>query len=114
MKPTILAALCLLAYFNSASVSAADREDVCVHYAANYGWSKGYQVTATIETGTELNQATRTYNFQAFDKYVVIFWDQDQVSVIKMRAPFFLGPIDALGEDQQGRQWHVSNSSFCP
>jgi hypothetical protein len=43
---------------------------------------KTYHVTATTTTGSELNQATHSHNYNSLSRYVVIFWAQDRASVI--------------------------------
>jgi len=93
-------------------VNASDRTTVCAHYAANYGWSDGYKVEATVSSGAELNHATGSFNYSPFDKYVVIFWSADQASVIKLDAPY-LSAIETEGEDQQGRRWKVAETDLC-
>jgi hypothetical protein len=42
---------------------------------------KTYHVTATTTTGSELNQATHSHNYNSLSRYVVIFWAQDKASV---------------------------------
>ena len=91
---------------------ASEKATVCARYEAQYGWSKGYKVEATITSGTELNRATRTFDYDSLSKYVVIFWDQDEVTVIKMSWPY-LGPIAQQGEDQRGVKWEVSKTTIC-
>ena len=91
---------------------AAEKETVCAKYRADYGWSKGYKVEATILKGGELNQATRTFNYNSLSTYVVIFWDKDQASVIEMNWPY-LSPIGQEGEDQRGIKWEIAKTTIC-
>lgn len=88
----------------------AERVDVCAHYAVNYGWSDGHKVQATLTSGSDLNRATSSFNYNAFSKYVVIFWDQGQASVIELDSPW-LTYFDTEGKDQQGRAWKVAKTS---
>ncbi|WP_108472861.1 hypothetical protein [Rhodanobacter thiooxydans] len=103
-----LVALPLLA----GTVHASERATVCAKYAVNYGWSSGYKVEATIARGNELNQSTHTLNYNGLSTYVVIFWAQDQASVIEMSFPY-LGPVEQEGTDQEGKRWTVAKSNFC-
>lgn len=97
----------------SLSAGAAEREQVCAKYAANYGWSKGYDVQATIYSGDELNARTGTFKYRGFSTYVVIFWQEGQASIIQMDHSF-LGFADSPGQDQEGRRWAISTgNTFC-
>lgn len=107
-----------LADYNSAaysgSQSSTSSETVCVKYRTESGWSKAYQVTGTVIKGTELNSRTGTYNYSPYSTYVVVFWDEDQDSVLEL--DFYSGSISAYGQsatDQQGRTWQVSQTSYC-
>lgn len=91
---------------------AAEREAVCAKYRAEYGWSNGYKVEATILKGHELNQATRTINYTSYSTYVVIFWDKDQASIIEMDFPY-LGPVGQEGKDQRGIKWEIAKTNIC-
>jgi hypothetical protein len=46
---------------------------------------KTHHVTAITTTGSELNQATHSHNYNSLSRYVVIFWAQDKASVIDCR-----------------------------
>lgn len=85
---------------------AAEQVDICAQYTST---GKSYHVTATSETGAELNQATQTFNYNSFGQYIVIFWTQNQASVIEMLGVFG-GPtyIPNSGTDQEGRTWQIS------
>lgn len=84
---------------------ATEQMEVC----AKEGAGKSYKVQATLATGQELNTATRTLNYTAWSKYVVIFWQQNQASVIELDFPF-LNALGTDGHDQQGRRWTVSDN----
>jgi hypothetical protein len=111
MKGIALFSLLVLLLLAS-SAHAGDRATVCAKYATNYSWSAGYKVEATIVRGSELNQSTHTFNYSAFSTYVVIFWAQDQASVIEMSSPY-LGPFEQDGTDQEGKKWRVAKTDFC-
>ena len=103
----------LLVLIISVSSFAAERTTVCAKYRKDYGWSKGYQVEATVIRGTELNQKTGTFDYDGFATYVVIFWAEGEASIIRMSFPP-LGAIPMEGEDKQGRKWQISKSMMLP
>jgi hypothetical protein len=47
--------------------------------------AKTHHVTAITTTGSKLNQATHSHNYNSLSRYVVIFWAQDKASVIDCR-----------------------------
>ncbi|MFY7926913.1 MAG: hypothetical protein ACOVN5_13975 [Aquidulcibacter sp.] len=83
---------------------------VCAKYL---GTGKSYRVEAQIMKGRELNRRTKSYDFEAYSKYVVIFWSEENVSIIKL--DFSSGPsaYPSPGTDQRGYKWEVSTSSVC-
>jgi len=110
MKALLALAVLLLATFPALG---SERVTVCAKYRADYGWSKGYKVEATVTKGSELNRATRSYDYTSYSTYVVIFWDRDEVSVIEMDWPT-LSHMGTEGEDKRGVKWEISKStSFC-
>lgn len=104
--------VCVLLIGFSQGVSAAERFKGCVRYETQEGWSQGYKVEATKLSGSELNTATRSYRFEGFATYVTVWWNQDEVTIIKMDYPY-LSAIESEGIDQQGRHWRVAKTSFC-
>ena len=96
----------------SSLLHASERVQVCAKYRASYGWSDGYKVTATKIKGGELNRATQSWDYDGFATYIVIFWDSDQASIIKMDWPN-LSAMGTEGEDKRGVRWEVSTSSYC-
>jgi hypothetical protein len=93
-------------------VIAAERVDVCAKYETNGGWSSGYKVSANVMKGTELNAATRSFNYNSFSTYIVIFWAKEEASVIEMDWPY-LSAIGQGGKDQQGRKWEIAKTAVC-
>lgn len=91
---------------------ASERIEICAKYRTSSGWSDVYKVEATMTTGSELNQATSGFNYQSFDRYVVIFWDKDEASVIQMESPFDTF-MEQTGYDQQGREWQIKKGTVC-
>lgn len=105
----------VLAFLGLVAMSPAygkERAEVCAKYRTANGWSQAYKVDATIMKGYELNQSTSSYNYQAYDTYVVIFWAQDEASVIQMESPY-VTYMDEAGYDQQGRAWQIHKGTFC-
>lgn len=92
----------------SAVCVASERIEIC----AKQGRGKGYQVPATLIDGSELNSKTNTVRFTSFAKYVVIFWDEGQASIIELDLPY-LSILGTDGRDQEGRKWQISTSSIC-
>jgi hypothetical protein len=103
----------ILVYLISAGAAHATehREHVCAKYVST---GKAYQVDAIVASGTDLNNATHTFNYDAFETYAVIFWAQGQASVIKLEFSFGnISPFGSDGTDQEGHRWNVSTSSLC-
>jgi hypothetical protein len=108
----LLLAIMLSGFLNFAS--ALEEQVVCVKYKTQIGWSKGYQVEGKVMKGSELNTATSSFDYNSLSTYVVIFWDQDEVSILEL--DFYFGSISVIGDnatDQIGREWKVSSSSLC-
>ena len=107
-------ALGLLLAISPAVARANERVDICAEYS-NTG--KSYHVNAISTTGSELNQATNSFNYNMLSHYIVIFWGPGQASVIEMAGVFY-GPmyIASEGTDQEGRSWEISAYSpiSCP
>jgi hypothetical protein len=96
------------------SAQGEERVDVCAVYSDT---GRTYHVNAIFATGSDLNQTTHTFNYNVLGRYIVIFWAQNQASVIQMNA-LFGGPsyISSIGFDQEGRSWQISAYSplVCP
>ncbi len=85
--------------------------EVCAEYK-NTG-SK-YRMEATVIDGSELNREWNTYDFASFSKYVLLFWADDQMSIIKLDYSFGIGAFGSDGVDQRGYEWNISTSTmFC-
>ena len=99
---------------SSYSNNNAHRQNVCVKYKKRHGWSKGYKVQGTIIKGSELNRKTGSYKYNSYSTYVVVFWDNDEASVLEL--DYYYGSISGVGvsaKDQRKRPWEVSSSSIC-
>lgn len=108
----------------SLSLSAKCRKDISVKYTTQYSWSKYYQVEGFFESGYELNNATRTYNYDMYATYCVIFWEEGEVSIIKLSNMMICGTDvtcscventygDLQGIDQRGISWKICTSPYC-
>ncbi len=75
-------------------------------------------------SGTELNRATKTFNYQGFSTYAIIFWDRSQASVIRITSFTGCGievkksciankVTNLKGEDQQERIWEICTRDYC-
>lgn len=118
MKQLLLGIVLLALIIAYPPAMASYREACTVRYETESGWSSGYQVECIYLTGAELNSATATFNYQAFDTYAVVFWKQNEASVIRLKGYFVCG-MEATGQcasmsympvkgtDQQGRTWKV-------
>lgn len=107
-----------IAFFLSFSAHAYEVRNVCAKYQTNYAWSKSHATTTQIYKGNELNRATGnpySGNYDMFSHYALIWWQQGQVSVIKLDYYFGGMLLNARGTDQNGRQWELSdnNYNFC-
>jgi hypothetical protein len=102
----VVAALALLTVITAARAIAEERVDICAQYSAT---GASYHVNAISTTGTELNQATHSFNYNTLSHYIVIFWAQNQATVIEM-AGIFSSPtyIQSSGTDQEGRSWEIT------
>lgn len=122
MKKTILTLLTFILFIG---ISEAKYTQTCkVKYKKNYNWSEYYTVDVTFMSGTELNRATKTFDYDGFSTYAIIFWDQDEATVIKISSYTGCGTevkqsciINKLsnleGEDQQGRGWEICTTNYC-
>lgn len=107
----------LLALFAFSS-SAYEVIPICAKAQRRDGsWSTNYAIkSAKVYKGSELNQATRTYNYNAYDTYVLIWWDEGEVSIIHLDFSI-VSLYNNEGKDQLGRKWSIdkrqSPDSYC-
>jgi hypothetical protein len=90
----------------TATAVAAEKRTVCAKYMTDHGWSNGYKVQATLITGSELNSATRSFNYNVLSSYVVIFWDVGEASILELDFPY----LSAMGQSAKDQQ--VGNGKF--
>lgn len=99
---------------HTATLNTQNQIPLCVKYQKQYGWSKGYSVDVNVIKGSTLNRKTGTYDYDSYATYAVIFWSNDQASVIKLN--YYSGSFTATGThgvDQQGRQWKLAKTNLC-
>tara|TARA_Y100000813_G_C23849291_1_gene205769 strand:+ start:62 stop:397 length:336 start_codon:yes stop_codon:yes gene_type:complete len=99
--------------FYAFNISAYEVLDACAEYK-NTG--EKYKIEIQIFKGSELNKKTNTFNYNSFSRYGVIFWSNDQATIIEF--DYFLGSFPTLygvnGKDQRGYPWEVrSGHNFC-
>lgn len=114
----ILAAMAL-AQPASASVTQTSK----VRYERDGSKSQWYPVEVNYMTSQELNAATKSLRYGAFDHYAIIFWGRDEATVIKLRGFFSCGErfiascIPSFGNmrgvDQQDRGGEICAQEFC-
>jgi hypothetical protein len=98
--------VCLLAQATPNASWANEEVEICAEYSST---GNSYHVSATLMTGSELNSATHRMDYESLGRYVVIFWAQNEASVIEMDSPFIgLSSYGSTGRDQQGRSWEIS------
>ncbi len=71
MKKTILTILTV--FFICLNVEAKYTQTCKVKYKKNYDWSEYYTIDVTFMSGTELNRATKSYEYDGFSTYAIIF-----------------------------------------
>lgn len=102
----------MLLFFITFVAHASEKMSVCAKYRTEAGWSKNYQVEATIIKGTELIRTTGSLDYNSLATYVVIFWDKDQASFIELSWPF-LTVMGQEGTDRRGVKWEITKSHIC-
>lgn len=104
------AALTLVAMMMAPPALAYQVEEVCAVYL---GTGKAYRVEAQIMDGSELNDRAGGYRFSSIKTYVLIWWAEEEVSIIELDYSFGPTISGTEGEDQNGYRWDVSTSSYC-
>ncbi|TYP94002.1 hypothetical protein LX73_1722 [Fodinibius salinus] len=102
------------AYETLSVISDPYEETLCVKYETETGWSQGYTVDVTVIEGSTLNEKTGTYDYNGYSTYAVIFWDNDQATIVELN--YFTGSFSSTGttgEDQRGREWKLAKTSLC-
>lgn len=95
-----------------------------VRYETSEGRSKWYTVDVHLFAGSELAQKTgQLSRFSSLKNYAVIFWAEDQATVIEISTLLFCGTEFSQscmpmlgrikGEDQDGDEWEVCTAMVC-
>ena len=109
MKKLNILLLTILISFNAFAYEVVD---VCATYS-NTG--KNYAVQGNIYKGSELNSETNSFNYMPLSTYVVIFWSNEQASVIKLDSYYgTLFHYGTSGQDQRGYPWTIKKGhTYC-
>lgn len=73
----------------SSTSNAAVRRVCIVAYETRSGYSAGYMMEATFLTGRELNKATKSFNYNPFDNYALLWFDQGEVAILEIDSVVF-------------------------
>lgn len=90
-------------------VLAYEVVEACATYV---GTGESYEVTVNIFEGSELNQRTSSFDYNSFDKYAVIFWGDDQASVIELESSICNTDFGCDGVDQRDYKWEIKTGYF--
>lgn len=82
--------------------------DGCVKYLAT---GKVYEVTVHIVDGDDLWPKYSWAN--VLTKYAIVFWDNDEATVIDLGVFGLLMDTGVTGKDREGRQWKVAKRPWC-
>lgn len=94
-----------------------------IRFKSNNGYSQYYTVDVTFYTGNELNNITKTYNYDSYGKYATVFWSQEQVLLIKITS--FLTCSSSFtksclndysnmqGIDSNNIHWEICTKAYC-
>ena len=107
----------------SGAANAEYTQTCKLRYEKQFGTSEWYEVDMHFSTGFELNKATKSYNYDAYKKYAVVFWGENQATVIEISTASLCGQTftrsclaafgNMKGLDQQGRSWEICAGSNC-
>ena len=85
--------------------------EVCATYNNT---NKKYKVQGNVYKGQELNDATSSYEYDSYAQYVVIFWSNEQATIIKMDSSYGNFSFGKSGKDQNNRKWTIRRGhDFC-
>ena len=100
-----------ISVLNSSDVEV---KQLCAKYQTQRGWSKGYSIEAQVMSGRVLNSRTSSYSYNSLSTYAVIFWSNEQASIIELS--YYTGRFSAYGTrgtDQEGRSWQLAKTRLC-
>lgn len=95
-----------------------------VRYSTQDGMSSWQSTGVTFASGSELNTATTSYDYDASSVSAVVFFIQHQAAVIKLQTFLACGPtvtgeciqpsiMNPKGADKEGRRWEICTGSWC-
>ena len=108
---SVLVTIILLLSSLFPSLSNADTttiEDGCVKYLAT---GKVYEVKVQIVDGEDLWPQYSWAN--VLTKYAIVFWKNDEATVIDLGVFGLLMETGTIGTDRQGKKWKVAKSPWC-
>ncbi len=116
--------LILIALFFSFNTHARYTKTSKLKYKTDYSWSDYYTVDVIFMSGSELNRATKTFKYDSFTTYAIIFWKNDEATIIKISSftgcgtevneSCIINKVTNLeGEDQNGRGWEICTGKIC-
>lgn len=92
MKSIILKSLfsfIILLVFSTAGFASIKR--ICkVKYETEEGWSKEYTMEVQFMSGKELNEATKTYDYETYSNYCLIWFSEEKVAILKIDYSIYL------------------------
>lgn len=102
---------CAFALLALASPALAEAEQLCIRYKTTTGWSQSYDMAASMMSGVELIKVTNDHQrFASNKRYAVVFWQQDQATIIEMSTLYSAGGLPLLDEnvkDIDGNEWKL-------
>ena len=107
-KLAIITAVFLSTNLISSVSIAQEAMQLCLRYNAT---GQKYLVNAALWRGGDLNRSVgiSRYNSQAI--YAVVFWAQDQATIIQLSYNVRPSTTGIGGTDQTGASWHVSQAT---
>jgi hypothetical protein len=79
----IIATILLL---SQTDLFASVRRYCKVKYQTEYGWSKEYTLEVEFATGQELNYRTNSFRYSSWSNYVLIWFQNGGVAIIKLSS----------------------------
>lgn len=103
-----LCALLLTCWTGATSADTQVIERGCVKYLET---GKVYNVRVTIVDGKDLWPKYRWAD--VLTKYAIVFWDNDEATVIDISVFGLNMDTGVNGQDLQGRRWKVAKQPWC-
>jgi len=98
---------------NSQGSASRSRNDsnvqkACLEYKST---GKKYKIDARVIKGSELNRLTKSYDYNSFSKFVVVFWAEEKSTTIGMDNMFSnsLTAFAPMEKTKKGWKWSVSS-----